>query len=275
MAGPSLLERAIRHDRAVVVTAVAAITLLSWRYLTREAAAMDAMAADQAMHAAMGMPAMATWGGAELLALFLMWSVMMIAMMLPSATPLLFLVAGTYRRRDSRATVGGSGDSRTRHASLLTLIFAAGYLITWTAFSALAALSQIGLHRAALLSPEMRTTSAMAGGLVLVAAGVYQWLPIKGACLTHCRSPLSFLSHEWREGAGGALVMGARHGLYCVGCCWALMLLLFVAGVMNLAWIAGLALFVLIEKLAPRGVQFGRIAGILLVAWGVWVMASS
>ena len=257
---PSGLERAIRQDRALVAFGLAAVTLLSWFYLSRMAAMMNAAAADKAMHAAMGMPEMAAWGAAEFVMLFLMWAVMMIAMMLPSAAPIILLVVAVYRRR------GG-------HSRALTAAFSTGYLLAWTAFSVLAAIVQLGLHRAAMLSPDMASRSAVVGAVILMGAGVYQWLPLKSACLTHCRSPLAFLTHEWREGAAGALRMGVQHGLYCVGCCWALMALLFAAGVMNLLWVGAIAIFVLAEKLAPQGMRLGKIAGVLLVLWGAWVLA--
>jgi predicted metal-binding membrane protein len=257
----AVAERAVRHDRALALLAIAAITVLSWIYLVRMASMMTAAAGERAMHAAMGMPEMAAWGPAELLMLFLMWAVMMTGMMLPSAAPLILLVIGTYRRRGDRAR-------------LLTFAFASGYLVAWTGFSAIAASLQLLLHRAALLSPSMSATSVLLGGAMLLAAGVYQWLPIKGACLTHCRSPLAFLGTHWRDGVRGALAMGLRHGAFCIGCCWALMLLLFAAGVMNLFWVGAVAAFVLVEKLAPGGGRIGRIAGVLLVAWGAWILAS-
>lgn len=220
---------------------------------------MHVAVTDAEMHAAMGMPEMRAWGGADLAMLFLMWAVMMAAMMLPSAAPVMLLVVGTYRRRGDRSRP-------------LTALFAAGYLLAWTAFSGLAAVTQLLLHRAAVLSASMASQSAVVGGAILIVVGVYQWLPLKQACLTRCRSPLGFLTQEWREGAAGALVMGARHGLYCVGCCSALMAMLFVAGVMNLLWVAAIAAFVFLEKLAPYGARVGRVAGALLVVWGVWVL---
>ena len=252
-------ERVVRHDRALALLAIAAITVLSWIYLVRMAAMMTTAAGERAMHAAMGMPEMAAWGPAELLMLFLMWAVMMAGMMLPSAAPVIILVIGTYRRRGARAR-------------LLTLAFASGYLVAWTAFSAAAALLQFALHRAALLSPSMAATSALAAGAIFVAAGIYQWLPVKAACLMHCRSPLAFLGSHWREDATGALAMGLHHGLFCIGCCWTLMLLLFAAGVMNLFWVGVIATFVLVEKVARGGARIGRIAGVLLAAWGIWVL---
>lgn len=257
----SSLARVIRHDRLVVAGGLLAVTLIAWLYLWRMATDMAAMGADVARHAAMGMvmPDMRAWGVADFFWLFLMWAVMMVAMMLPSAAPLILLVTGTYRRRGSPAR-------------WLTAAFAGGYLAAWVAFSAVAALAQTALHRTALLSPSMASRSAWLAGGILIAAGVYQWLPIKNACLTHCRSPLHFLTHEWREGAAGALVMGLRHGWFCVGCCWTLMALLFVVGVMNLVWVAVIAAFVLVEKLARQGPRVGRVAGLLCTAWGVYVL---
>lgn len=254
------LERAIHQDRALAACGLAVVSLVSWFYLMRMAGMMNAAAADKALHAAMGMPEMAAWGGAEFVMLFLMWAVMMIAMMLPSAAPIILLVVATYRRRGIRAPG-------------LTAAFSAGYVLAWTAFSVVAAVTQLGLHRAALLSQDMAINSAVAGGAILMVAGAYQWLPLKGACLTHCRSPFAFLAREWREGTAGALAMGLKHGLYCVGCCWALMALLFAAGVMNLLWVGAIAMFVLVEKLAPQGARLGRVAGVLLAAWGGWVLA--
>ena len=199
----------------------------------------------------MQMPGFYAWGlaGGNLL-LFLMWAVMMVAMMLPSAVPMIqgFLAVNDGRRLSSRPYVPVG-------------IFVLGYIVAWAAFSAAATLAQWGLHKAALLSPMMVATSPIVNGGLLLAAGIFQWTPLKRACLTNCRSPLSFLMSEWREGAGGAFTMGLRHGAYCVGCCWALMALLFVVGVMNLLWIAIIAIFVMAEKVLPGGPLIGRIAG--------------
>jgi predicted metal-binding membrane protein len=256
----SRIERLIRRDRLVAGCGLAALTLLCWAYLGNMASGMRDAAGEAEMHAAMGMPEMGAWGPAQLLALFLMWAVMMVAMMVPSAAPVMMLVLGVYRRR------GG----REAHTSAWTFI--AGYLLVWVAFSAVAAGTQAVLHQGALLSPDMTSRSGLVAGVILVAAGVYQWLPIKNACLTHCRSPLGFLTTEWREGIAGALSMGVRHGGFCVGCCWALMALLFVVGVMNLLWVALIAAWVLVEKLAPRGAVLGRAAGVLLATWGVYIL---
>jgi predicted metal-binding membrane protein len=262
---PSTIERVVRRDRVIVASSLLALTILCWTYLLRMAAGMDASASEAAMHAAMGMamPDMQTWGIADLVSLFLMWTVMMAGMMLPSAAPIILLVVGTYRRRSGPGARGRTG------------AFMGGYLAAWAAFSAVAATAQLLLHRTALLSPAMALRSTIAGGAVLLAAGIYQWLPIKNACLAHCRSPLAFLAQEWREGVSGALVMGVRHGMFCVGCCWALMVVLFAAGVMNLVWVAGIAAFVLAEKLAPPTPWFSRLSGALLCALGIYGLVAS
>jgi predicted metal-binding membrane protein len=192
-----------------------------------------------------------------------MWSIMMVAMMLPSAAPMILLFAIVSRQRRAQG-----------QPAVPVAVFTAGYLLAWAAYSAVAATAQWELHQLALLSPAMASASPLLAGGLLISAGVYQWLPPKGACLSHCRSPIGFFSTEWREGIGGALVMGLRHGTFCVGCCWLLMALLFVAGVMNLLWVAALAAFVLLEKLFPRGVLIGRVAGVGLIGWGLLVLGS-
>lgn len=214
----------------------------------------------------MDMPAMQMsgfyeWGLPTVILLFLMWAVMMIAMMVPSAVPMIqaFLAVNEQRQNSSRPLVPVG-------------VFLLGYLVVWTSFSALATLAQWGLHKAALLSPMMVATSPVVSGGLLLAAGVFQWTPLKRACLSGCRSPLSFLMSGWRDGNAGAFSMGLRHGAYCVGCCWALMALLFVVGVMNLLWIALIALFVMAEKILPRGELLGHIGGVALVTAGIAVM---
>jgi predicted metal-binding membrane protein len=255
----SALERIIRRDRLLLSLGLLSILVLSWIYLINASAGMRSMLSQAEMHAAMGMAEMQSWPR-ELLALFFMWAVMMVGMMLPSAAPLILLILGVYRRRDDR------------HTRLNSILFLGGYLLVWTLFSLVAASGQIALHRAALLSAEMATRSGVLAAAILIITGVYQWLPVKGACLAHCRSPLSFLSHHWREGCVGAVRMGFVHGLFCVGCCWALMALLFIAGVMNLLWVAAIAVFVLVEKLSRQGLLFGRVAGILLIGWGAYLL---
>jgi len=212
------------------------------------------------MHMAMGMGDMRVWGVADWFELFVMWAVMMVAMMLPSAAPVMVLVLGVYRRR---------ADAQARMAATA---FVAGYLLAWTGFSVIASVGQIALHRFALMAPDMRVRSAALSGVVLLVAGIYQWLPFKNTCLTHCQSPMGFLSQHWREGAVGGLMLGLRHGAFCIGCCWLIMAMLFVVGVMNLAWVAALAGVVLAEKLLRRGVVLGRVAGVAAVAWGLYLL---
>lgn len=245
----SLVEAAIRRDRAVIVGGLVVLTGLAWAHLL----SMGSMTVA---------PDGRAWPAGQVLVLFVMWAVMMVAMMLPSAVPLLLLFARVRRRR-----------RQARRAAVPTAVFLTGYLVVWTGYSAVAALAQWLLHEAALLSPMMRSASPVLAGVLLVGAGVYQWTPLKNACLTRCRSPLGFVNAEWREGTTGALLMGIRHGNYCVGCCWILMALLFVAGVMNLLWVAALAGLVLLEKVAPGGDRLGRAAGVVMVVWGGWLLA--
>lgn len=248
--GASLLERGLRHERVIVVAGLLLVVALSWAYLFSGAGTMQDMDG-------MLMPMSAgPWTPAYALLMLLMWSVMMAAMMLPSAAPMILLYAKIAAGRQGSGQVAPTG------------MFALGYLAIWTAFNLAAVALQFGLERLALLSPMMETSSVALAGALLVAAGVYQWLPLKQACLRHCRSPLEFVLAHWRSGMAGAFRMGVQHGMLCVGCCWVLMLLLFVGGVMNLAWIAGLALLVLAEKLAPAGHWIGRTAGIVLAGWG-------
>lgn len=262
-AAASPLERMIRRDRLILTLCLVVIAALSWLYLLTTGAAMRGMTSEGGMSAMSmpGMPGMQQSWSSELLPLFVMWAVMMVGMMLPSAAPLILLILGVYRRRDDR------------HTRLNSLLFLGGYLLVWAIFSLAAASGQVALHRAALLSPQMVATSGLLTAAILIVVGVYQWLPMKNACLAHCRSPLSFLTEHWREGRFGAVRMGFVHGLFCVGCCWALMTLLFVAGVMNLLWVAVITAFVLVEKLSRKGLLLGRIAGILLIVWGTYVLS--
>jgi predicted metal-binding membrane protein len=203
----------------------------------------------------------ARWDGAYAALMFGMWSVMMLGMMLPSAAAGILLYA-RVARSDAR-----SGSPVTR-----TYLFAAGYLLAWAAFSAVATLLQWLLASATLLTPMMESDSHRFSAAVLIAAGIYQWTPLKDVCLRQCRGPADFLARYWRRGMTGALRMGFQHGLYCVGCCWVLMLLLFVGGVMNLVWIAAITVFVLVEKLAPPGVLAGRVVGLLMMAAGLLLL---
>ena len=255
------MEAILKRDRAIVVAALAAITLLAWGYLVYEARAMYHTSVCYCAGMKMSGPDTAPWSVGILLPLFLMWAEMMVAMMIPSAAPMILTFVMVNRKRREQ-----------KQPFVPTGIFLLGYLAVWTGFSALAAVAQWILHALALLSPMMVSTSPLLGGGLLLVAGVFQWTPLKSACLTHCRSPLSFLMTDWREGTWGAFFMGLKHGAYCAGCCWFLMALLFVAGVMNVWWIAIIALFVLLEKVVPLGLLLGRITGALLAGWGVWMM---
>lgn len=195
------------------------------------------------------------WDAPHLALLWAMWAVMMTGMMLPSAGPMILLA-------------GSAGQTRPGYAYLLAL----GYLFVWALFSVGATALQWGLSRWFILTPMMEVSSRGAGAVFLVAAGVYQWTPWKQACLTACQSPLAFLMRRWRSGGWGAFRMGVEHGAYCVGCCWALMLLLFAGGVMNLTVIAALTAFVAFEKLAPVGVMSARLSGVLLIAVAAWMV---
>jgi len=251
--------------RTLPIGAILALCALAWTYLFLEATDMREMASMAAMPAmdAGGTPA--GWNAAELGYLWVMWSIMMVAMMLPSATPMILLVARLASERRARAIAANVSPGS---ASLVTPVFVAGYLAAWTGYSALAATAQWLLHGALLVSDMMVSVSPLLSGSLLVGAGLFQFSPLKDKCVTHCRSPLSFLTAQWREGTGGAFRMGVHHGTYCVGCCWALMALLFVLGVMNLLWVTALAVLVLLEKTLPTGRWITWSGGAALVIWG-------
>jgi len=238
----------ISRDSLVIASCIVFISALAWTYLVHLSSQK------------MTMPMTTSWTGADFFFTFAMWSVMMIGMMSATAFPVLSLFSSMQK-------------NRTGHALHKTvLLFGLGYLIMWVGFSVVAAFAQWGLHEAALLSPKMATTSSVLGGAVLLLAGAYQLTPTKGACLRQCQSPLGFLMTNWREGARGALVMGLKHGKYCLGCCWALMCVLFVVGVMNLAWVVALTAFILIEKFGRSGSYVARLGGVAMIAAGILVM---
>ena len=254
----------LRRDRSVVLVGLGTIFLLSWAYMIYLASDMTGMMNTSNTSMEMAMPILHPWGGVDYLLMFIMWSVMMFAMMTPSAAPMVLMYTKITRQKQAafKPVLG-------------TVVFYFGYLLIWMAFSAAATLAQGGLHAATLLSSMMETTSPILGGIILVAAGVFQFTSLKYACLSHCRTPLGYFMTEWREGKWGTLVMGLRHGAYCVGCCWLLMALLFVAGVMNLVWIAVIAAYVLAEKLIPGGHKLSYGIGALMVGWGVWMIAGA
>ncbi len=250
-----MLESALRYYRAPAIALLILTPLVSWMWIV-------VMARDMygAMTGASAWMMTARWDTPHLLLLWAMWAVMMTGMMLPSASPMLLLY-GAMVRRSAHAS-----------APLQIYTFAAGYLSIWTAFSLWATAAQRVLAKLLLVSPMMEVTSPAAGATLLLIAGIYQLTPIKLACLRTCRSPLGFLASRWGNGLSGAFRMGIQHGAYCVGCCWALMLLLFVGGVMNLAVIAALTAFVALEKLTLFGMHGARIAGLALIMTGLWMI---
>jgi predicted metal-binding membrane protein len=277
MAG-SALSLALRHQRWVMLGALGALTVLCWGYILWPGVRMPATAAAAPVSmagmnmtgtaTAAGMaimaPALAPWTGAHAWLILAMWGVMMVGMMTPAVAPMILI----YMQVARQAAVHGGPFAPAGW-------LAAGYLAAWLLFAAVATLAQWGLEALGLLTPMMASASRRFGGAVLVAAGIYQCLPVKDACLSACRAPLAFVQRHggFRPDALGSLRLGLRHGLYCVGCCWALMTLLFVGGVMNPAWIALLMIFVLLERLVPGGRYLARIAGLALFAAGLWVLA--
>jgi predicted metal-binding membrane protein len=252
-----------RRDRVIIPICLVLLTTLAWTYLLHLDHQMSAAMKHDRMMADMGMAMNMGWNAADIFFTFAMWAVMMVGMMMPSAAPVMLLFAGMHRRRGAQ------------RAPRVVFAFGAGYLLVWTAFSAAAALAQWALHQASLLSPAMTTTSARLSAAILIGAGVYQLTPFKGACLTHCRSPLGFLMSHWRDGTAGALRMGIEHGTYCLGCCWALMCVLFVVGVMNVVWVAAMTIFVLVEKIVPAGAFVARVAGVAMIAAGALVWSAN
>lgn len=276
MAEASPLELVLKRDRLVVLAALGVVIALAWIYIlagagmgmsalettaTTPAGTAEMAAGDGASGGmkGMAMAAMApmAWTPGYAVLMLLMWWIMMVAMMLPSAAPMILLFAMFNRRQREKGA-----------PYVPTGVFAAGYVLVWGGFSLVAVTLQWGLERTGLLSSMMASTSLILGAALLIAAGAYQLTPLKHACLRHCRSPFFFIAHRWRPGAAGALRMGLEHGAFCTGCCWFLMALLFYGGVMNLYWIAGLALFVLLEKTIPAGHWLARTTGVALIAWG-------
>lgn len=264
----TITERLLRRDRWIVGAGLALICLLSWWYLIggsatgMSAAAMLLPEFPSSAHTGMES---APWGLSYWVVMLFMWWIMMIAMMVPSAAPMILLYAKVYRHGRNEGSEGSSVAP--------TAAFAGGYLLAWLAFSALATLLHWGLEQSGVVDRmTMWSTTATLSGSFLIAAGLYQFSPLKKLCLTHCRSPAVFLSAHWRKSHLGAVRMGVEHGLYCIGCCWSLMLLLFVGGVMNLVWIAGLAIIVLLEKLTRFGRWIERGLGTLLILAGLYLM---
>jgi predicted metal-binding membrane protein len=253
------VEAVVRRDRLIVIGGLAVVVAVAWLYILA-GAGMGTSARD--MTSSVGGAAMSAmqpmaWTAGTAVIMFFMWWIMMIAMMLPSAAPMILLFATVNRKAAERG-----------RPYVPTGAFAAGYLLMWGGFSVFATALQWGLEKTGLLTSMMASASPVLAGILLIAAGAWQLTPLKQACLRHCRSPLHFVTHRWRRGRLGALRMGFEHGAFCLGCCWFLMGLLFYGGVMNLYWIAGLAVFVLLEKTIPAGHWFGRVTGGGLAVWG-------
>lgn len=255
MSETSVLELILRRERWLLGACLLGVTLLAWAYLL-SGAGMD-----------MSMPGMVmapmAWSPMTAIIMFAMWWIMMIAMMTPSAAPAVLLFSTIDRK-------GASPENPAVGAG----IFLSGYLTIWSGFALAATALQWALETVGLMAIDMRVNSRIAGGLILVAAGLYQFTPLKSACLRHCQAPLLFLSTHWQQGVGGAFRMGLRHGAYCLGCCWFLMALLFVGGIMNLLWIAGLALYVALEKLLPGISWISYLAGAALTIAGALMIAA-
>lgn len=237
-----------RRDFWAITVSLVGLTVICWMYLL--AMAMD-MCCSQ----------IPVWDGAYFWMMFWMWAIMMVGMMVPSAAPMILIYAAVSKKAAKQGTPIAS-----------TGAFALGYILMWIIFSFFATVLQWQLDKAALLSPMMVANSPRLGASLLIAAGIYQWLPVKDSCLNHCRSPFHFISTHWRQGNVGAFWMGMSHGTFCIGCCWVLMLLLFVGGVMNILWIAAISIFVLLEKVLPLGNQGVRLTGVLMIIVGIIMM---
>jgi predicted metal-binding membrane protein len=257
----AVLETLLKREGAVVLAALIVLTLLAWlAVLAGGGTGMDPAAMSGWWLSLAQPPALSSsWSPLYWLIAFCMWSVMMVAMMLPSAAPSVLLYALIVRRAEAQG--------RTRNASASVGAFLLGYLTLWILFSVLAVALQFALEQSGAMSAMMNSRSALLSGALLIAAGLYQLTPLKQVCLKHCHGPAAFVAAHWRPGVGGAWRMGLAHGVYCVGCCAVLMLLLFVGGVMNLVWLTALTLFVALEKLAPMGPAAGKaLAGVLMAA---------
>jgi predicted metal-binding membrane protein len=260
--------RSLSRDQAIVLASIAAITALAWVYLVDMAGDMSDMAEMVGMPDMDSMAGMAlvtpyaSWAASDVMVAGIMWIVMMAGMMLPSAAPMILLYAAAERRRGAAPLFD-------------TAALVAGYLVVWTGFSLAALGAQWLLLRFGLFAPEMKLTSGLLGGAVFIAAGLYEWSPLKERCLAVCQSPLGFILGHWRPGLDGALRMGVSQGAYCLGCCWVLMLLLFVGGVMNLLWLAGLTILVLAQKIVPGAKRVSRATGLAMVAAGLYLVVQA
>lgn len=264
-------ETILRRDRWITISGIVILTLLSWWYVLEGAGtgmSTLGMTTWKFPPPAPGMAMPATWDATYSVIMILMWWVMMIAMMTPSAAPLVLLYA--------RATRHAQAKGQLAAGTVPTGMFLMGYLVAWLGFSIVATIAQWALEQLGLVHGMMMwSVDSYFTAVLLMIVGLYQLTPLKTACLEHCRSPMQYLSQHWRPGSLGAFRMGLEHGTYYLGCCWFLMALLFAGGIMNLVWIAGLAIFVLVEKIAPFGHWIARIAGVAMIVAGGWVLVGS
>jgi predicted metal-binding membrane protein len=263
MSVDNAIERLVKRDKAIVLGGLSAVVLLSWAYVLSGAGMGMSALEMTSMSGDGGMAPMApmAWDLGYAWLMFVMWWIMMVAMMLPSAAPMVLLFAGMNRRQREMG-----------NPYVATAYFASAYLVVWAGFSLVAVALQWGLESLALLSPMLISNSAVFGAALLLVAGLYQLTPFKQTCLKNCRSPLQFMMMRWRTGNDGAFRMGIEHGAYCVGCCWFLMGLLFFGGVMNLYWIIGIAAYVMVEKTIPAGHWVSYGVGVLLILCGLFVL---
>jgi predicted metal-binding membrane protein len=246
----------VLRDRFIIWLGLAAVTALSWFYVYRQMGAMEGVAE-------IAMPvAVAPWTTVDFALNLAIWWAMMPGMMLPGAAPTILTYATVNRRKRERG-----------QPFVPTMVFMSGYLIAWGLFGVFATLADWGLEHAALISPTTGRLSPILGAIVVTAAGIYQLTPLKSVCLTHCRSPFDFVLNRWQDGTAGALRMGLEHGIYCLGCCWFLMALLFAAGIMSLLWMAAITIFVFIEKLFPAGQWIARASGVAMLGFGAYLFS--
>ncbi len=245
-----------QQDKIIVITGLLTVAALGWIYMFYMAWAMENMHLVDIWMPPRG--GERTWTAWDFILLFLMWLTMMLAMMTPTAAPMVMMFTTVNKQKKVR-----------QQPYVSTFIFLAGYLVAWAIFSIVASAIQWPLHENGLLNPMMNSRSYLMSGGILILAGLYQWTPMKNVCLEHCRTPLGFLMTAWKDGNFGAFKMGLHHGLFCVGCCWALMAILFAVGVMNMLWVTLITIFVLVEKIAPISPSLARmLTGFALIAWG-------
>ena len=262
----TVVETLLRRERRIVLAGLLLITVLAWTWiLTGSGTGMSALdMTTWRFPPPLHVGVVENWSISYAVVMFFMWWIMMIAMMTPSAAPLVLLYARAYRHEQRQGKLSGG--------TVPTFAFVLGYLLSWACFSLVATVLQWGLERAGFLHQMwMWSINLYLTAALLIAAGLYQLTPVKLACLQHCRSPAQYLAEHFQPGAQGALRLGWKHGLYCLGCCWFLMALLFAGGIMNIIWIAGLAIYVLIEKLAPQGQLVARVAGFAMLLVGLWM----